>query len=478
MTSKLVSAVALAVLAACAVHAAEGDPSAAVAAYYQNNLKDKPQGVYAWPEKGLLFVQVRVPHEAADTDDLNGLVLMAEHHALYAWLAEKAGTKRVDDELPFGLEKVRRLVRANDPLWEYTADWSYKLTGREFSREEGGVRVACAVCDQASVEASMPDAFLKPVSRESWLEGGRKLVEECHLGRVNVPFMGSVGLLDGAELHSTSNFDGVASAEGTPAHAEFMQVRAALADYLKSSPRVAEIRAARERIRAFPPRLDTAYDVPPDFVTTNVVASMTTNRAVVANAVTNVSEVAAGEIGDVMPRGGTFMARTVRCDAAIITTVVTTTVVRTRRTLVQDLRTDYFGEPRFEEVFLSGGAGANTSSPRTEFGRAAERAFAAPGTLEEHERSVLAALRENPGDKVLWNLCGRLFQKREDWLGALVCFRAALRLDPSYQYALVNLAVTYEALGRRELAVAAALVAHGVSTDAWCSNRAKAILVK
>lgn len=478
MTSKVLCAVAL--VATCVMYgarAAEGDPSAA-AAYYQKNLKDKPQGVYAWPEKGLLFVQVRVPHDEADTDDVNGLALLAEQRALYAWLAEKAGRTRVDEELPFGLERVRRLVRANDPLWEYTADWSFKLEGQEFSREEGRVHVACAVCDQAAVEASMPAAFLKSVPRETWFDGGRKLVEECHLGRVNAPFMATVGLLDGAELHSTSNFDGVASAKGTAAYAEYMQIREALADYLRTSSLAAEIRAARERVRSFPPKLDTAYDVPADIVATNVVVCVTTNTSVAANAVTNVSEIAARKVGDVMPRGGTFMARTVRVDAAIVTTVVTTTVVRTRRTLVQNLRTDYFGEPRFEDVFLAGGAGTNAQAPRTDAGRAAEKAFAAPGTADAHQRCVLAALRENPGDKVLWNLYGRLLQERKDWFGALVCFRAALRLDPAYQYALVNLAVTYEALGSRELAVAAAFVAHGVATDAWCSTKARAVLLK
>lgn len=477
MTSKLLCAVALAACALCTARAAEVDPSA-VAAYYQKNLKDKPQGVYAWPEKGLLFVQVRVSRDAADTDDVSGLALMAEQRELYAWLAAKAGRARKDAELPFGLERVRRLVRANDPLWEYTADWAYKLDGQEFSREEGNVRVACAVCDQAAVEATMPAAFLEPAPPETWLEGGRKLVEECHLGRVNAPFMATVGLLDGAELHSTSNFDGVAAAKDTAAHAEYLQVRAELADYLKTSPRAAGIRAARARIRAFPPKLDVAYDVPADLVTTNVAVHVSTNRAVAANAVTNIREVAAGTIGDVMPRGGTFMARTVRTDAALVTTVATTTVVRVRRTLVQNLRTDYFGDPRFEDLFLAGGAAANAPSARTELGRAAERAFAAPGTQEEHERCVLAALRENPGDKVLWNLYGRLLQAQKDWPGALICFRAALRLDPAYQYALVNLATTYEAMGRRELAVAAALVAHGVATDAWCADKAKAILLK
>ena len=60
MTSKALIAAALVAAATHGVRGAEGSPSAA-AVYYQRELKDKPQGIYEWPEKGLLFVQVHVP---------------------------------------------------------------------------------------------------------------------------------------------------------------------------------------------------------------------------------------------------------------------------------------------------------------------------------------------------------------------------------------------------------------------------------
>jgi tetratricopeptide (TPR) repeat protein len=151
-------------------------------------------------------------------------------------------------------------------------------------------------------------------------------------------------------------------------------------------------------------------------------------------------------------------------------------VVRTRKILVQRIARDYRASARFERLFLSGGSEPNAKAARTERGKAAERAFFGACAPDERERLVLEALRENPGDKVLWNLYGRLLQNKKDWLGARICFRNALRLDREYQFALTNLALTYQAMGRRELAVAAAIVAYGVATDGWCKSQSEGVL--
>ena len=170
------------------------------------------------------------------------------------------------------------------------------------------------------------------------------------------------------------------------------------------------------------------------------------------------------------------MERSVRSDESIITTVETCTVVRTRKILVQRIARDYRASPKFERLFLSGGSEPNAKAARTERGKVAERAFFGACAPSERERLVLEALRENPGDKVLWNLYGRLLQNKKDWLGARICFRNALRLDREYQFALANLALTYQAMGRRELAVAAAIVAYGVATDGWCKSQSEGVL--
>ena len=475
MTSKIIVAAVLAAAVTHGVSGAEGSPSA-TAAYYQRELKDKPQGVYEWPEKGLLFVQVHVPYMTDGSENLDANTLLAEHHELYAWLAARAGAKKTDPELPRGLDLVRRLVRANYPTWEYTADWEYKLDGQAFSREEDGKRVACAVCDRKAVEATMPKAFLEPAPDATWLAGAQELVGDCYAGRVNVPFMEQIGLFDCAEVRGKGQAPASGPATESAAYREYMDVARETADYLASSGLANSLRAAQKGLEGISNRLDVAYVAPPESFATNVTVNVSTNSAVASNAVTNMTAVPYAGIAAVMPAGGTVVERSVRSDESIITTVETCTVVRTRRVLVQRIERDYRASARFERLFLSGGKEPNARAARTERGKSAERAFFAACAPEERERLVLEALRENPGDKVLWNLYGRLLQSRKDWLGARICFRNALRLDHEYQFALTNLALTYQAMGRRELAVAAAMVAYGLATDGWCKSQSEGVL--
>ena len=476
MTSKFIIAVAAAAAALCGTCGAEGPSSASAAAYYQRHVKDKPQGVYEWPEEGLLFVQVHVPYVKGGGEGIDANTLLAEHQELYAWLAARAGERKQDAKLPFGLDRTRQFVRANYPTWEYTADWEYKLTGPAFSREEEGKRVACVVCDKKSVEATMPKEFLESAADDVWLAGVRELVGECYLSRINVPFMEQVGLFDCAALWGKGQSPQPGPATERPAYREYLEAERETADYLASSDLARSLREAQKALESIPTRLDVDYTVPPERFATNVTVHVTTNLAVAAHAVTNKVVVPFDGIAAVMPAGGTVVERSVRSDESIITTVETCMVVRTRRILVQRIARDYRASPKFERLFLSGGKDANEKAARTERGKAAERAFYGACAQEERERLVLDALRENPGDKVLWNLYGRLLQNKKDWIGARICFRNALRLDREYQFALTNLALTYQAMGRRELAAAAAMVAYGLATDGWCKSQSEGVL--
>ena len=475
MTSKIIVAAAFAAVVTQVACGAEVAPSAA-AAYYQRELKDKPQGVYEWPEKGLLFVQVHVPYMTDGSENLDANTLLAEHQELYAWLAARAGARKTDPVLPRGLDRVRQLVRANYPTWEYTADWEYKLDGQAFSREEDGKRVACAVCDKKAVEATMPKAFLEPAPDATWLAGAQELVGDCYAGRLNVPFMEQIGLFDCAEVRGKGQAPTSGPVTESAAYREYMDVARETADYLAASDLAKSLRAAQKGLEGISNRLDVAYVAPPESFVTNVTVNVSTNRVVAPNAVTNMAAVPYVGIAAVMPAGGTVVERSVRSDASIITTVETCTVVRTRKVLVQRIARDYRASARFERLFLSGGKEANAAKTRTERGKAAEKAFFGACAQEERERLVLEALRENPGDKVLWNLYGRLLQSKKDLLGARICFRNALRIDHEYQFALTNLALTYQAMGRRELAVAAAMVAYGLATDGWCKSQSEGVL--
>ena len=476
MTSKLILAAAFTAVVLSGARGAEGSPSASAAAYYQRHLKDKPQGVYEWPEQGLLFVQVHVPYLADGSENLDANTLLAEHQELYKWLAARAGERKKDAKLPLGLERVRRLVRANYPMWEFTADWEYKLDGQAFSREEEGKRVACAVCDRKAVEATMPTAFLDSAPAEVWLAGACELVSECYAKRVNVPFMEQVGLFDCAALSGKGGTSASGLVAECPAYREYQEAEREMADYLASSGLARSLREAQKSLENIPVRSDVDYAVPSERFVTNVTVHVSTNLAVAANAVTNVVETPFTGVVGVMPAGGTVIEQRVRRDESIITTVETCMVVRTRKILVQRIARDYRALPKFEQMFLSGGTEPHAKAARTERGKAAERAFYGACAPEERERLILEALRENPGDNVLWNLYGRLLQNKKDWIGARICFRNALRLDREYQFALTNLALTYQATGRRELAASAAMVAYGLATDGWCKSQAEGVL--
>ena len=65
---------------------------------------------------------------------------------------------------------------------------------------------------------------------------------------------------------------------------------------------------------------------------------------------------------------------------------------------------------------------------------------------------------------------------RKDILGALICFKVALKIDETNQYALTNLAICYDALGCTDLACGMAVLAFGAADDDWCVREARKIL--
>ena len=162
----------------------------------------------------------------------------------------------------------------------------------------------------------------------------------------------------------------------------------------------------------------------------------------------------------------------------VVHEVATVTIVRTTDRVVRKVSTTYGGTPRFEELFLSGGCLPNVQQPRTALGNAGVKAFSAKMAPAEREAYILSALRENPSDKELWNFYGILLKKKGELFGAVSCFRNALRLDRTFDYALTNLALCYDELGKGHLACATALLAGAVTDKAWCVERVESILNK
>lgn len=491
----------IAALALCVASAALGaEPSVTALNHYRLRVKDKPQGVYEWPSEGLLFVHVRIPYTGSETpEDMESAELRFAQRELFAWVAKEAGKQRVDPKLPYGMDTVRRRVREMYPLLEYTAEWRFSGECRTVSIEEKNERVYGMVCRKADVLACMPAAFLEPVSKDVWLRGLRELVAERYVGKGELAFMWRIGALDCLDVSRKNEAEFPAwddpavenahrgffeTADATwknvdsPARDEYVSVRKDIADYLISSETARRFRDAARAVALPADSVSWDMGAPVVGAETNVTVAVTTNRAESAGGVTNVSVAAQSRTKflPIMPLGDRIGVHSVRTDEETVVEVQTLTVVRTVRTVRRKTVSSFIAEPRFEKLFLGGGCLENKPAARTARGLAAERAFYAPGDMEERGRIILEALRENPGDKVLWNLYGRIFQSRGDFCGALVCFRNALRIDSGYEFALTNLAGVYREMGKRNLAVGTAVLARGVATDPWCIRHAEAVL--
>ncbi len=149
-----------------------------------------------------------------------------------------------------------------------------------------------------------------------------------------------------------------------------------------------------------------------------------------------------------------------------------------------DIKTEYAAveerlkayQPQFEDDFLwLAPSGISLESQRNS-GKKALEVFKGASDFAQKWDAVLLAIRENPGDKVSWNLCGRLLVMKGDNLGGLICFRRSLALDPQYGFALANAALAYRDLNCPKIAIGYAILALALSNDVWCREKALEVL--
>lgn len=450
MIFKKIIFVALAGLSLVRTAMAGEAPPAMVTSYYNMRVKNEPSGVYEWAEQDLLFVQVRIPEATGDAaEEMEGRVLVMEHKELFAWLAQHAAKDRKDPQLSPGMERMRRFVREELPLWEYDVDWKYSFNGPHFTRHEIGERVCCAVCKKSEVLATMPSAFLKPVGEDTWIRGGKGIVRDKYPGKADRLFMWQIGLLDALALSlgNGTSLDAWVNEFGTgdnAAYLEFKKVGKDCERYLAESETARFFASEKLRLETLPDKISYEWDK----------RRPTMEKSVETHTVTN------------------------KINELEFEVVVTEHEVRKNARILHKVVTKMATDPKFEKFFLSGGLMENVASERTALGRVAEMQFYKNGgkSPEQREKLLIDALRENPGDKVLWNLLGRMMMSRQDWFGGLVCMRNALRLDREYAFALTNLAIIYHHLGFDELAFGAAIVVMGVTEDAWCRKEAEKLI--
>lgn len=449
MISKIAVKSALALAVMPFVAWAEMDVPAQVLSHYRMHLRDEPTGVYEWDEEDLLFVQVQVQEATGDeADEMQGRIDLAEHDLLFAWLSRQASEQRKDPVLPRGMTKVRNFVRSQDPLWEYAVDWNYSFCGPHLSRHEVGKRVCCAVYKRSEVLKTMPKAFLRPVGTDEWIRGCCTFVQEKFCGKTDRLFMWQVGLLDvltlaldeGVSLDAWVKDFGL---EGEETYGEFKRVETGLQDYMKTAARAKWMQSEKNRIETLPDKVT--------FVKGE--QAIDTDKELKSVVVTN-------QVGE-----NEF-------EIAVTRTEVHKATYALHRRIEKMAR-----EARFERLFLSGGRLSNAPADRTTMSVRAEESFYADGmSMLEREKLIVEALRENPGDKILWNLLARVMMGQDDYLGGIVCLRNALRLDREYEFALTNLSLAYGHLGFVNLSHAAAIVARGIARDKWCLTESTKVL--
>jgi len=150
-----------------------------------------------------------------------------------------------------------------------------------------------------------------------------------------------------------------------------------------------------------------------------------------------------------------------------------------------DIKTEYAAveerlkayQPQFEDDFPGlAPLGKFSEQPQRNSGKRALEVFKGASDWTQKWDAVLLAMRENPGDKVSWNLCGRLLHMKGDNLGGLICFRRSLALDPQYGFALANAALAYRDLNCPKIAIGYAILALGLTDEIWCREKALDVL--
>lgn len=473
-------------------------PSDVAEAYYRTHFDNCDEGVYEWPEKGLLFLKAVMPSGRGVGEE----ELTRTQKLMRNWLASQAAVQRVDPDYHYGLDLMRRICREYQPDLEYMATWNFSGESCALTYERGRMHELVTVLWRDDLLKALPKAFLEPVSQEVWRRGIKSIVSQRYARQCDFPFMWRIGALDCymASMESSLQFPEFIEVDfpeslrrlydaasqiwvgvDSPAAEEYGKIEDAILKYVLEDERCVTLLADARAVVAPAPRVSFSAKMPNVHSTTNVTIVCTTNS--LANAEPKIRTdrfvQSAGRMALPVPVAGNEVNTVIEeVDDSVITEVETITIVRTTDRIMRKVSTTCSGEPLFEKLFLSGGCLANKPRQQTALGKEAAKAFSAKISAAERERRIVDALRENPGDKELWNLFGRILQGKGEHYGAIICFRNALRLDRMYDFALTNLAISYDELGMKRLACSTALIAQNLTANKWCLDKVEGIINK
>lgn len=436
---------------------------------YQKDVCCKPSGVYEI--KGCLYAHCVIAFPKTESVLRRKRKLMlAANELLKNWAIDYVkGRRTKPDSQSDGVGLALKVLDDANPQWRY-ADWQIKAGGQELSGKGSNGDWFVLILPKDDVIRQIPSSFYENLPPQDMIQRCiRKLVPS--MVRSNASrFYSMCGILD---------FDSSVKVEDLPRR-EFAEVASAVKAYLDSSAEANAIAGQAKAIRT--PVVDekrTDFQDAP-IVKKSESVSVVTNVLEKAVAVSNVIERAqtADERTKVgMVCGGKVRETRIEKDEMEFVETKTVTTTTTRRIVRRHSTRSVVAQPRFEELFLRGGDAENAKMPQTEVGRKATAVYFDSITPVEGKRqAVMEALRENPGDVQLWNMAGNFFMQGDDFIGALICFRCAAKIDASDENMLVNLARVYEKLGKGSLSKGMAVMAYGLAKGDWAQKESGRIL--
>ena len=461
-------------LVACVIMVLHGSTAFAVdplsrLGVYQSEFKNRESGVYE--RDGDLFVHVAIP--AGRRDSAQRLKLKAVTRAndlLRQWAIDFTRQDRAASQpAAAGMKCILDLLDDASPLWRFS-DWNVKFKGQEFSGQDKSVFWLVQIARKDDIVKQIPDSFrMSAPSREKTVATLQLLLPQMLKSSADRVY----GKCCAFDLDKDCPGD-VAAKQEYGRIAAAVEKHLATAEFPVAMQRAADSIASRRTEESWNDALVSTSTA------TNFVESVVTNAiADSRNSAATAQLVQTAE--DRKIRGvsldGIVQVENNICTQEEFVVTRTFTVVETRRNVRIRNENASYGTPRFQQIFLSGGTSENETAKRTPSGDKAVKAYFDGGTdVSAKERTLYEALSENPGDSELWNMLGRCRLRQDDVMSALVCFRAALKLDGRNQFALTNLAIAYDLLKCPALANGMAVLARGFAEDRWCIEKSEEIL--
>lgn len=438
--------------------------------YYQENIKSRDTGVYE--NDNVVYFQIKLPYGKGDRSDYKKLeATKLMHDMVRSWAIEYAmQQKQAHEPLSEGMAFARRIVSKYYPQWNYGA-WLFRgKSQRVVPDSSSGFYTDGMIVEKGELVGQIPGGYYQDGSIEDLIKGMKTVVRTYTTKELRDKFLKACHVPDLLE-----NREGISE----DCAKNYALVEEKIADFMGCSEFVHKIREDQHRISS--PHVETRI-VNEQFnptVSKTMHASCTTNMFEHVLFKTNVQVKCQGS-KSIAERGlsedGSVSETIVTGNLGEIVNVTTQIIVSTQRIVIQRESTSTVGAPAFETIFLNGFTNAAVAKSTTERGQMATATFGGKSTAVRKKTALRDALRENPYDKTLWNLYGRFLQNSGEKMGAIICYRRALSLDPQYDYALVNLGIVYKELGFGNLAHGLALLAGGLTDNDWVRDKAIEVL--